>query len=341
MAPGPIDPIPDVAEVTIVRGALAGSAAPTLLFEVPHGATRRSHYDRTRDVLRGDYPDDLRDFFFVNTDVGSPEVALAAAERFVGQRPHAAALVVRCLVPRTFVDCNRVIDLDAAPRASAAGEPTPGLHVYVRHPDDRRLLLARYAAYRDLATAAYERVCGDAGGLALMVHSFAPRSIDVPVDERIVERLRAEYRPERIGQWPLRAQVDLITTEPDGGRDLASPQLAAHVERTFAEAGFEVARNRTYELHPVSLAHRFGARHEGRTLCLELRRDLLVREFTPFAEMIPDPDRTARAAGALAAAAAAAAAAGPPGGAPPQSAGEARPDLDTGRGAQPRPETGR
>jgi hypothetical protein len=32
----------------------------------------------------------------------------------------------------------------------------------------------------------------------------------------------------------------------------------------------------------------------GQTLCVELRRDLVVQQFTPFAEMVADDDKVAR-----------------------------------------------
>jgi hypothetical protein len=289
--------IPDVCEVELVRGARAGDV-PDLLLEVPHGATRAAHYDRLRGELRGPFPEDLRDFFFVNTDVGAPEVAQRTAELFVAADPGRSALVVRCLVPRTFVDCNRVIDVGAAPRASSAGEFTPGVHAWVRDPHDLALLLGRYRAYRALVEDAAERVCGS-GGQMLMVHSYAPRSIDVAVDDRVVERLRDAYRPERITTWPLRSPVDLIVDTPDGVR-LASPELMARVRADFAAAGYDVALNGAYALHPMTLAATIAARHPGRTLCLELRRDLLVPAFTPFVELHADPPKIERVAAALA-----------------------------------------
>lgn len=289
--------IPDVCEVELVRGARAGEV-PDLLLEVPHGATRAAHYDRVVEELRGSFPADLREFFFVNTDVGAPEVAQRTAELFVAADPRRSAVVVRCLVPRTFVDCNRVIDVDAKPRASAAGEITPGMQAWVRDPHDFALLLGRYRAYRALVEDAAERVCG-VGGQMMMVHSYAPRSIDVAVDERIVERLREAYQPERITTWPLRPPVDLIVDTPEGVR-LASPELMARVQRSFVAAGFEVALNGAYKLHPMTLAAAIAARYPGRTLCLELRRDLLVHSFTPFAEMHVDPQKIERVARALA-----------------------------------------
>jgi len=289
--------IPDVCEVEFVRGVRAGDV-PDLLLEVPHGATRAAHYDRVVGALRGSFPANLRDFFFVNTDVGAPEVAQRTAELFVAADPTRSALVVRCLVPRTFVDCNRVIDVDAKPRASAAGEVTPGVQPWVRDPHDIALLLGRYRAYRELVEESADRICG-AGGHMLMVHSYAPRSIDVAVDEHIVERLREAYQPERITTWRLRPPVDLIVDTPDGVR-LASPQLMARVQQRLTAAGYDVVLNGAYNLHPMTLAAATAARHPGRTLCLELRRDLLVHSFTPFAEMHVDPQKIERIARELA-----------------------------------------
>lgn len=292
--------IPGTCDVHHVRGARA-TGGIDLLLEVPHGATRARDFARLRGQLRGTFPADLQDFFFVNTDVGAPEVALAVAERFVAADPSRSALVVRCLLPRTFVDCNRMIDEGTLARASAAGEMTPGLHAWVQDPQDRSLLLRHHAAYRELAAAAFDAVCGR-GGIALMVHSYAPRSIDVPVDERIVERLRAEYAPGRLETWPERAPVDLILDAPDAV-PTASMALAAAVEQAYRDEGLHVARNGSYSLHPVTTAFHFSARHPQRTLCLELRRDLIVRAFTPFAEMVADPVRVERMAAPLAAAA--------------------------------------
>jgi N-formylglutamate amidohydrolase len=290
--------IPEVCEVALLRGAQAGPE-PDLLLEVPHGATRAADFDRLRAELRGDYPAELREFFFVNTDVGAPEVARRVAERVVAADPRRAALVIRCLLPRTFVDCNRVIDAASEPRTSAPGELTAGLHAWVRDEHDRRLLLARYAAYRALVEQACARVCGG-GGRAVMVHSYAPRSIDVPVDEHIVAALRAAYAPGRLEQWPLRAPVDLIVDSPEGER-LAEEELVARLLHGFDAAGLEAVLNGAYSLHPATLAAVLARRHRGRTLCLEFRRDLLVPEFRPFVELHPDPVRVDRAAAPLAA----------------------------------------
>jgi predicted N-formylglutamate amidohydrolase len=290
---------PGVCDVECFWGTAADrEAPPDVLFEVPHGATRSVHYAALRAELRGAYADDLQDFFHVNTDVGAPELARATAERIVQSQPRRSALVVRCLLPRTFVDCNRRIDRATLPAAAAPGEPTPGLPPWVRDAADRALLLERHAAYREVVTQAFAAVCGR-GGLGLCVHTYAPRSIDVAVDDRIVASLHAAYAADRIGTWPLRPAIDLITHDPDG-RELAAAGLADRAEAEFTAAGFEVARNGAYSLHPVTLAHEFATRYPGATLCFEVRRDLLVPAFTPFREMVPDPARVARAAAPLA-----------------------------------------
>jgi hypothetical protein len=177
---------------------------------------------------------------------------------------------------------------------------TPGMPPWVQHPADQQLLLDRYFAYRDVVTAAFEQTMQN-GGLSLFVHTYAPRSIDVAVDAGIVASLRAAYAADRIGTWALRPAVDLITHDPDG-KELASPRLAMRAAAEFAAAGFEVARNATYPLHPVTLAHAFAAARPTSTLCLEVRRDLLLPEFVPFRELLPDPAKVERAAAPLAAA---------------------------------------
>jgi len=297
----PIRSEPGVCTVEVIRGAAApAQAAPDLLLEVAHGATLASHFDTLRQELVGNYDDDLRGFFFVNTDVGAPEVARAVAAKVVRMQPRRTAMVVRCLIPRTFIDCNRRIDPAATPTATAAGAMTPGLPPWVREPHDQRLLLERYARYRAVVTAAVAEVCGS-GGLGLFVHTYAPRSIDVAVDADIMQSLRAAYAPERLASWPLRAPVDLITRDPDG-RELAAALLAQRTQAEYAAAGYEVVLNGAYSLHPITLAHTFATAYPGRTLCLELRRDLLVPDFTPFVPLHPEPARVERTAAPLAAA---------------------------------------
>lgn len=299
--PEPIRSLPGVCDVEHLHGAAAApGAAPDLLLEVAHGATRAADFDGLRAALRGTYRDDLRDFFFVNTDVGAPELARAIAERVVQNQPRRSALIVRCRLPRTFVDCNRRIDRDTVPAASKPGELTPGLPPWVQDAADRALLLDRYFAYRGVVDAAFAMVAAG-GGLTLFVHTYAPRSIDVPVDERIGERMHAAYAVDRIATWPLRHAIDLITHDPDG-RELAMPQLARRAAAELEAAGFAVARNSTYALHPVTLAHTYAAQRPASTLCFEVRRDLLLDEFVPFRELLPAPPAVQRVAAPFAAA---------------------------------------
>lgn len=287
--------IDHVCEVEWVRGADADPAAtPDLLLEAPHGATSARHFDELRDELQGDYGDGLRDFFFVNTDVGSSELALAIGRGVVAARPERTVLIVRCELPRTFCDTNRRIERAAAGAASAPGEMTPGLPPWVRDRSDRALLLGRYFTYRGVVESAFAGVCGQ-GGDALCVHTYAPRSLSVAVDDDIGRTLRAAYAPGTLETWPLRPEVDLITHD-GAAEELANAALADAVELNYVDAGFEVMRNGTYHLHASTLAHGFAQRYPGRTLCFELRRDLLLEAFVPFVELEPVADKVQRAA---------------------------------------------
>ncbi len=273
-------------------GALADpTAPPDLLVELPHAAWRRAHFEAVRARLKGSFPEGLIDFFFVNTDVGAEAVAMALASALVEVDPRRSAMVLACRVPRTFVDCNRVLGEQAAGM-------TPGLAPYVHDPADQDLLTGLHRGYVEAADLWVERVCG-AGGVAISLHSYAPRTVPIEqITERIVEDLHRVYAPELADSWPLRPQVDLISTDEQGKRLLADA-LVEPCLRGYAALGLEVTEGRTYPLHPATQAARFAARHPGRTLCLELRRDLLVREWRPFEEMEVDPRAVERLAGPL------------------------------------------
>lgn len=298
--PFTVETLPGVADVVTVHGASAREqVAPRLLVEVPHGATQRAHFDALRAQLKGkDYPADLVDFFFVNTDVGAPEAALALAQAVTRLAPEVSARIVRCHIPRTFIDCNRAIDASTRPTTSTATGMTPGVVRYVTDAEDLALLFAKYAAYRGLVEREMDEVLGK-GGTAVMLHTYAPRSVDVPVDENIVQALHAAYAPDKVDTWPLRAEVDLITTTPEG-TSFADEALVQSVRDAFAEGGVQVARGEAYPMHPSTLAYAFADKWRGQTLCLELRRDLLVKAFTPFAEMQADNEKAARMGGLLA-----------------------------------------
>jgi hypothetical protein len=136
-----------------------------------------------------------------------------------------------------------------------------------------------------------------ARGFLFLPHTYGPVTLGIEtVDETIVEKLRGAHQPERYATWPARPEVDLISRAPDG----SSPVDPAVLERTAAgyrAHGLEVAENRTYPLHPSSLAHRFSFRVPGRALCLELRRDRLVPGFRWNHENAPDPAAVDRLAG--------------------------------------------
>jgi hypothetical protein len=287
-----------VAYVEVLRGAEASpDSAPDLLVEVPHGADQREHYDTLRAQLVGELPQDLHAFFHVNTDEGAWAYGRATAEAIVAAEPKRSALLVRCLIPRTFVDCNRPADYDGG--NLSAGGLTAGVPVYVKDDRDRALLLALHTSYVGLAEAAYKAVCG-AGGHALVPHTYGPRSLDIAgVDETIVEQLRVAYAPETVESWPIRAEVDLLTRDGDGN-ELAPLGIEAALLEAFGEAGFEARANDTYYLHPAALGHRWTVLYPGRVTCLEVRRDLVVESWEPFEEGRPSPERVARIAKVLA-----------------------------------------
>lgn len=286
----PVSSLPGVCAARLHRGARApAGAAPDLLVEVPHGATRAAHLEALQAELAGPFPDDLAAFFHVNTDAGAPEYAHALAERLVAAEPARAVLVLSSEIPRTFIDCNRVIE--ASPEAFRAGKVTPGLPPYVRDPGDRALLRERHAAWVAACEAAYGWVCG-AGGLALMAHTYAPRTVDVEVDDAIVASLRRAYGPEVEPTWPLRPEVDLIARDPSGA--VVGEPLVRRAAEAFAAHGFRAEVSATYPLHPSTLGHRHATRWAPRVLCLEVRRDLLVDAFVPFVQLEVSPAKVER-----------------------------------------------
>lgn len=286
-----------VAHVETLLGSRADpDAAPDLLVEVPHGADRRAHYDALRAKLVGDLPEDLHLFFHANTDVGAWDYGRRVAELVVAADPTRTALLIRCLVPRTFIDTNRL------PRATdelAAGGMTAGIPAYIRHPEDQERLLSLHRAYVDLATEAYGAVCGG-GGFALAPHTYGPRTMGIArVDDDIVTALRAAYAPEVWSTWPLRRDVDLITKDPEGV-SYAPPGMAESLLAAYRELDFDAVDSETYSLHPSAQGTHHTKRYPGQTLTLEVRRDLLVRRFDLFEELDIDPDAVERVARPLA-----------------------------------------
>jgi predicted N-formylglutamate amidohydrolase len=191
--------------------------------------------------------------------------------------------VLRCRIPRTFIDCNRRID--AAPDAFHAGQAenmTPGLMPWITTAEDRARLRAAHDRYVACVRDAIAALADD--GALLLLHSYAPRTVDVEVDLDIVANLRRAYQPDREPTWPLRPELDVIGRAADGTNH-APPAIVAALRDELAALGIVPADSATYPLHPATLAWDHAMARPGRALCVEVRRDLLADPFEPFAEM--------------------------------------------------------
>lgn len=281
--------IPGILDVEIVRGSAAATDEIDLVIEIPHGATQTRDYDDLASKLTSPLPESLVDFFHVNTDAGAPELGSAIARLLVAADPRRSACVLRCRIPRTFIDCNRRID--ASPEDFKAGKVSPGLMPWITTPEDRALLRGLQAGYVEAVGAAVERLAP--GGALLMLHTYAPRTVDVEVDANIVTNLHAAYQPDKEPTWPLRPELDVIGKTIEG----ESLAPAAVVEALKAEvAPMAVGDSATYPMHPSTQAYHLVTAHPGRALCLEVRRDLLADPFEPFAQMRIAPEKVARLA---------------------------------------------
>ncbi|HWU88442.1 MAG TPA: N-formylglutamate amidohydrolase, partial [Kofleriaceae bacterium] len=239
-----------IVDVQLLHGERAPrDAAPDLIVEVPHGATRTEDYAAVEALLESPLPPSLVDFFHVNTDAGAPELAEAVARRFVAAAPARTAAVLRCRIPRTFIDCNRRID--AAPEDFREGKVTPGLMPWITAPADRALLRGRYDAYVTAVREAAALLAAD--GAMLLLHTYAPRSVDVEVGPGIVEQLRRAWAPDRAPTWPLRPEVDVIGRGVDGTSHAPEAVVAA-LRDGLAALGIAAADSATYPLHPSTLA---------------------------------------------------------------------------------------
>jgi hypothetical protein len=297
-----------MADVTTIAGVCEihrfgdPAAGSRLLLEVPHGATERAHYDAVAAKLQSPLPQKLEEFFHVNTDFGVPEMAFELARLLTGQARKARTMgvvVVRALVPRTFIDFNRVVSVDELAQPGM----TPGLPPYITAEADRQLLISLYQQYHAAVATLYRDTCGAAGdnsvGLAVALHSYSPRSVEVSVDADIVIALRAAYRPEVYSRWTLRPEIDFITEDSDG-HDLSPPGLVQELQAAYAEIGFSAGVNTSYRLHPATIGFRYAASHPGQVLCAEFRRDLMGSPWRPFAPSTAGPRKIARLARPLA-----------------------------------------
>lgn len=288
--------LPNVADVHLIRGADAAVGdAPDLLVEIPHGATATADFEELAAQLEGPHPAGLADFFHVNTDVGAFELALATAERLVAAEREGSVLIVRCRIPRTFIDCNRRIELRAD--AFREGGVTPGVMPWVRSPADREFLRGRYDAYLSIVAQATAALSADAA--VVLLHTYGPRTVGVEVDENIVQSLHAAYAPGVVETWPMRPELDVISRSADGANHAPKPVVDA-LRRGVEPFGWTLGESATYPLHPSALAWDHVMARPGRALCLEVRRDLLADPFEPFAEMHICPNKVARIADPLA-----------------------------------------
>jgi len=287
--------VPDVLDVVDVVSPHPRPGARDLVIEVPHGAQGAAEYEAVASRLQSPLPAGLIDFFHVNTDSGAAELGEAMAVQLCASGAVRRAYLIRSRIPRTFIDCNRVLGGDAA--AYRAGGVTPGVPPWVTHPDDHALLLGLYTAYQAVAGATINRVCA-AEGRALLLHTYAPRSVDVEVSMNIVPDLHAAYAdPER---WPLRPEVDLIFRKPDGSRALPDATVDA-LRKALAAIGVPMAEGATYPLHPITTGYAHVVAWPGKVVCVEVRRDLLTEAFVPFNEVVASPNRVERLAEAFAA----------------------------------------
>lgn len=267
--------------------------SPSLLVEVPHGADERVLFDRLRERLVGDLPANLEEFFHANTDIGAYQYGRRVVERLIAERPSLSAIVIRCLVPRTFIDCNRLED------AAASGGVTAGIAPYVEDPADRALLVGLHRAYVAIVEGAYSDVC-DAGGFALSPHTYGPYELPIPsIDRDIVRRLREAHRPEVIPTLPVRPEIDLLTRTREGER-MAPEGVVEDLVAGFAGEGLTATEGRAYQLAPSTQTWRFATRHPGQVLCLEVRRDLLVEEYTALSAMVVNDESLDRVAAPIA-----------------------------------------
>jgi predicted N-formylglutamate amidohydrolase len=239
--------------------------------------------------LTSPLPDGLVDFFHVNTDAGAPELAEGIATRLVAEDPARSVAIVRCRIPRTFIDCNRRID--AAPEDFKAGKVTPGLMPWITTDADRELLCAAYERYQQAVRAA---LAPDAA--ILMLHTYAPRTVDVEVDADIVKNLRRAYLPEVEPTWPLRPEIDVISRALDG-TSYAPAEVVETLRAGLAAVGITVGDGATYPLHPSTVAWDHVVARPGRALCVEVRRDLVADPFEPFAQMTIGAAKVARLTG--------------------------------------------
>lgn len=273
---GALSSIDGICDIEVHRPAQAPRG--WLLIEVPHGATRKSDYDLLAARLKSPLPPQLEHFFFVNTDIGAPEGA-----QWLGRTLSAqgfGVVIARCLIPRTFIDTNRLITRSEG--GKRVDGMTPAVPGYISDAGDAAMLVVMHGVYHRVVNAAYASICGQARGLALQLHSFAPKSVNIEkTDAGIVEALHQAYLPEVYARWPDRPAVDLISATQDGSFKSA-PQLVNALHAAYLEAGIQAEENATYHLHPATMGLVYASAYPDQVLCVELNRGRIADPFVPF-----------------------------------------------------------
>lgn len=265
-----------------------------LFIELPHGATKSKDFQWYQERLQGEYPENLIDFFHVNTDVGSPELALEIARQLQGKYE---VHILQSHIPRTFIDCNRVVGENISYQE---GGVTPATPPYVIEDDDLKFLHQAYQSYQSYTKELYAKVCGNQKGLGLMLHTYAPRSVPIKsIGQDIVEQLHHFYDSEKILDCKLRPQIDVIHKTPDD-EELSNIKWTEKVAEEFRKIELDVANGTSYPLHPVTMAYHYAKAYPYQTLCMEIRRDLVVETWEPFSEMKISQEKSERLAGCLA-----------------------------------------
>ena len=209
-------------------------------------------------------------------------------------------MILRCLVPRTFIDCNRVLDVDSElVHAAGLTGAVPG---YVTG-KDLQTLRGMHSAYTRAARAGLRVESAALAARPLIFHTYAPRSVNITrIDAGIVRALREAYSPERYTTWPVRPDVDIIS-EADDDVPLAPRGIVESIRRHYAERWDRGDRERvvsTSSRNAGPSATRSDMRH--RVLCIEISRARLADPFAPFEEMTIGADNVTRMTAPIAAA---------------------------------------
>ena len=153
-----------------------------------------------------------------------------------------------------------------------------------------KLIQTQYHKYHAFVEAQIKTICSN-GGHAILLHSYAPKSVGISsVDHEIVQKLHWAYSQERYDTWPIRPEVDVICKDTEGTVLVNKLWLDSLVQQCRS-LGLNTAEGESYPLHPITMAHHYWQKYPNNILCLEIRRDLLVDNFTPFSEMSGNPNK--------------------------------------------------